>query len=120
MSKVLVKLSRSHSADDSIQRRDELIFARNHDGSLAFLELNRLCPVAHRQSDCPEHVLGARRQPGSFPLSALRMACRTSSLRLRSPQFYSQPQSVAELPDQCFPPRRLETASWVKRRCAKP
>ena len=46
----------------------ELIFAGNHDRGLALLELDRLRPVANRQSDCPEHVLAP---PRAYPLLQL-------------------------------------------------
>ena len=80
MSKVLVKLSRSHSADDSIQRRDELIFARNHDRGLALLELNRLRPVADRQPDCSKRVLAP---PRAYPLLQLN--------EFLAPRFVAKP-----------------------------
>ena len=68
LSEVLIKLARLHRCDHGIKSRDELIFARNHDGSLSLLELDRLRPIADRQRDCSKRVLAP---PRTHPLSQL-------------------------------------------------
>jgi hypothetical protein len=52
LSEVLIKLSRLHTCDDGVKRRDELVLVRYHDRRLSLLELDCLRPVAHRQPDC--------------------------------------------------------------------
>ena len=68
LSEMLVQLTSLHRCDDRIERRDELIFARNHDRGLALLELDRLRPVANRQPDCSKRVLAP---PRTHPLLQL-------------------------------------------------
>ena len=47
---MLVKFSRLHTFDQSVERRDELILARNHNRRLALLVLDRLSERSARLS----------------------------------------------------------------------
>ena len=87
----------SHPSIRSIESRDELIFARNHDRGLALLKLDRLCPVANRQPDCSERVLAP---PRTYPLLQLN-------------EFFT-PRVVARPPRDR---RRRKFASWASRFC---
>ena len=76
---MLIQLSAFTLQSDRIERRDELFFARNDDCRLALLELDRLCPVAHRKPDWSKHVLTP---PRTHPLSQLdKLLLNTPSYR---------------------------------------
>ena len=76
---MLIELSRLHTFNQSIERRDELIFARHDDCRFAaLLELDRLCPVANSQSNSPKCVLAP---PRRYPLLLLNEFLAPASLR---------------------------------------